>query len=463
MNAKNITKQDVVDELRRLQNEGHSMKINDFPSWLKYEIRKHFGGYKNAQKELGITPAKRKDYKYTITDAVRNRIETQSKYTDSDLIDAVSTFKDKYKYISAAYINERAICSAVSRRYGNIYNFAETYGIELPPKKVRQKYSERYLRDTLLELIESGTVITSNNLKELGYRNLVDAIKRHYGTWNDGLKALGFDVEYETPQLNWTKERVKYETLNAIKDGVEPTRTALGKHIRGYENAVNKLFGSFDNVKEYCGISTIYDRPKDVDDSPRIYRARLTTRDGFKREIIRLYYTGCPLNYTAINEWRRHLLDRARELFGTWRDALEYCGFNYGEIAASDNTLSECGEEFEEVLGEILTKLGIKFEKYDHDVLKPDFVLPNGAWIDAKLSEWTDVENTVKRYLPECKELIIVYLQGRKTSRERGYKYKHKAVSAYLLTDKMPYDLRDYYNTRLSEIERRASELQSIS
>lgn len=455
MNTKDRSKEYVVAEIRRLQSEGHSMKMNDFPRWLKYEISKHFGGWKNAQRELDIVPAKREKYK------------TKSKYTDEYLQNLLNMCHELSYSSNQVYYEYPRECDAMQRRFGGLTKACEYFG--MPKfKRVRRKgsglkYTEERMRKELSKIKDRGQPLISNQLISNGYGNLVGAVKRHYGTWNNGLKALGFGVEYETPQLNWTKERVKYETLNAIKDGVEPTRTALGKHIRGYGNAVNKLFGSFDNVKEYCGISTIYDRPKEVDDSPRIYRARLTTRDGFKREIIRLYYTGCPLNYNAINERRRHLLDRARELFGTWRDALEYCGFNYDEIVASDNTLSECGEEFEEVLGEILTKLGAKFEKYDHDVLKPDFVLPNGTWIDAKLSEWTNVENTVKRYLPECKELIIVYLQGRKTSRERGYKYKHKALSAYLLTDKMPYDLRDYYNTRLSEIERRASELQSIS
>lgn len=45
---------EIVDELRRLQAEGHSMKTADFDSRLYQEIKEEFGGYKQAKRELGI-------------------------------------------------------------------------------------------------------------------------------------------------------------------------------------------------------------------------------------------------------------------------------------------------------------------------------------------------------------------------------------------------------------------------
>ena len=379
-----MTKEDIVNELLRLQSEGHSMKIADFDSRLKYGIQKYFGGYKNAKEQLNIGGKR----------------------------------------------NSKPL-----------------------------KWSHEKIVRTLTELKKQGKPLSSGYLRENGYRSLVDAIKRNYGTWNNGLKALGFEVYYETPNFDWTKESLKEAALTEIKNGCEPTFESLSSRIRGFGHAIRNHFGNYTSFKEYAGYCVIKtDKPSVEQEKDNTYRANLTTKEGIKREIIRLYYIGVPLNYSFIRESRSYLFDSAKELFGSWQNALEYSGFKYDDIKISDNIASECGEEFERILGEILRELGVSYKKYAHDRYNPDFVLDNNEWIDAKLSEWTDVSETAKRYLPECSSLTIVYLQGKKRDVIRGRKYKYRAVSVYLLTEKLPKEKRDYYNEKLNDIEKRISE-----
>lgn len=442
-----LTKEDVIDELLNLGKSGHSMKIRDFDNLLKYGIRKYFGGYKNAKKELGIV--QERDY--------TNLSRAKTKYTDQDIKQALLKCHVNGYTSKQVYAEIKQMVDVMNRRWGGLNKTCNHFGI---PRFERESlvgkgrtWTPERIAKTLREVQEKGLPLSSNYLKENGYRSLVYAVKKYYGTWNEGLTTLGYEIHYETPQYDWTKDRVKEETLKALLDGERPYLSALSKRVRGYSSAVSRYFGSFDAVKEYCGICALSDKPNVVDDTPKTYRPNLSTKDGIKREIIRLDYIGCPLNYNAVDERRSYLLKRTREVFGSWRNAVEYAGIAYNEITVTDNTLSECGSEFEIVLGEILKELGVYFEKYAHDKYDPDFVLSDGYWIDAKLSEWTDVSETVKRYLPECNSLTIVYLQGRKSERYRGRKYKHKSMSVYVLTGKLPKAKEEHYNAKLREIE----------
>jgi hypothetical protein len=454
MNAKNVTKQDVVDELMRLSDAGHSMKIGEFDNWLKYEIKKHFSGYKNAKKELLIQNKK-----------IGNG--RTSAYTDDFIRGILLECHDNSMTLKEVYEEYGYLFDTLTRRYGGRKQAFEMLGIKEFPRNKREsapiKWTEEVIIATLKKLQQEYGKLSSNHLKENGYSGFVSAVNKRYGSWNAGIAELGFVTYYETPQFDWSKDRIKHETLKAIESGTIPTQSAISKSVRGYKTAIRKYFGNFESVKEYCGFCNLADKPKLYSSVIKNYRPCLTNLEGIKREIIRLHYTGCPLNYGAIRRKKHHLLEAAKLMFGTWKNAVEYCGIIYDDISITTNTRSECGYEFEEILGEILAELSIDFKKYAHNFYDPDFVLPDGEWIDAKLSEWTKTEETVKRYFKHCEKLTIVYLIGKKATRMRGRKNRYKMMSVYEFTDRLPADRRDYFNRRLELIEANASELGSHS
>lgn len=451
----NVSKDEVILELKRLQNEGHSMKIGEFESWLKYAINR-FGGYKKIKTEIGLASS----YRYNKTDARKRADEAKRKYSDEDLSNLLREAVSKCDVLNDIWVNHQKIVSAIKRRFESLSEFAAKYEIDLPPNS--EVWSDDKIRETLTRLQGSGIDISASYVRNNGYAGLHGAVVRKYGTWNKGIVSLGFQVAYPSPQMDWSRERVRHETLAAIKNGTTPSMTAIDRVVTGYAGAVNKYFDGFSEVKDFCGICLLTERPKTITND---YRARLTSQEGVRREIIRLYYIGSPLNYCAIAKYRKHLLEVSRTYFGGWKEALEYCGFDYSKIALEDNIKAECGHDFEKVLGEILTELGVEYKKYCHERYNPDFVLSDGVWVDAKLSEWTDVYDMLRKYLPLCESVTVVYLIGRKTESLRGSKYPYKSTSAYLLTDKLPNGRRDYFNAKLKDIESKlnANELGSHS
>src|SRR5690606_15087705 len=120
--------------------------------------------------------------------------------------------------------------------------------------------------------------------------------KRNYGTWNAGLVALGYEVayKYRSSDDNSTKDEAKEKVLRALATGVKPTRRDLEDNVQGLKTSIKIHFGSIDSLKEYCGFCAISDRPM-TPKSSRKYCPRLTTADGIKREITRMWYIGVPL------------------------------------------------------------------------------------------------------------------------------------------------------------------------
>src|SRR5690625_1372473 len=284
-----MSKEEVIAELRRLQSQGHSMKSGDFEPWFYRRIVEHFGGYKQAKKELGIT-TKRKETPYEVTESRKASSVRRRKYSDEYLVEEVRGFIHKYDHLGEVYDNESKIMSAITRRFGNIHKLAEEYSIMLPPVKSRRKWTDERIRNELKEAVEKVKSTASTRLIDSGYRSLVDAVNRHYGTWNAGLVAFGYEVayEYRDPSDNLTKEETKEKVLNALARGIKPTRGALEKEIKGLRRSIDANFGGIDELKKYCGFCAIDDEPSKKEMKVRMYRPDLTTVEGIKREIIRM-------------------------------------------------------------------------------------------------------------------------------------------------------------------------------
>lgn len=455
-----MNKQEVIAELRRLQEQGHSMKSGEFEPWFYRRIVDVFGGYMQAKKELGVTQKRKSGSGRKAPEVAEILAELRKVYPE---------IKTKGDYHTKA----RRVYDYSRRHYGDSYKIFEIAGLEVPGSKKRERtpvyWTDEKIRKELKLAVEKCGSTSSNKLKGEGYRRIVDKIKRRYGTWNAGLVALGYEAayDYRDPSENLTKEEAKEKVLNALANGVKPTREALEKEIKGLARIINAEFDGIKGLKEYCGFCSMSDNYLKKETRVRTYRPDLTTMEGVKREITRIWYIGAPMNYAYIRDARGHLLDAANKQIGSWKKAVESVGLDYDSITTTSNTLSECGADFENLFAEILTELGYEYIREGEGIsemipkftLKPDFILPNWKWIDCKLSEWSDIRETLIRYHGENPNgITIVYLRGRNQQRERGRKWKYEHISVYQFTKQLPDDRRNYYESELRKIECRANE-----
>ena len=456
-----LSKVETIRELKRFQEQGSRMRLKDFPPKLVKSIQKHYGGYKNAKIELGIEV--KGEYSKPMS-----AIKANTKYTEDNLKIELRKAVEEYKTLGEIYENKRRIITAISKMMP-LKEFAEKHNIELPKKRNYKVWTDDKIYKKMEEVVDKEGTTVMNRLNELGYRKLTNAVKKRYGTWNAGLVALGYEVayKYRDSSGNLTKEETKEKVLNALANGTEPTRIALEKEIDKLSRSINVNFGGIEELKEYCGFCAIDDKPSEGKSKTNTYRSNLTNSEGIKREIIRMWYIGAPMNYSYVREKRRHVLNAVNEHIGSWREAVESIGLDYEDISVTTNVLSECGTEFEEIFAEILTELSYEYIREGEGLadimpdfkLKPDFILPNWRWIDCKLSEWTDIRETIIRYHDESpNEITIVYLRGRNHKIKRGRKWKYEHISVYQFTKQLPKDRRVYYETKLREVAEKANE-----
>src|SRR5699024_10413241 len=251
-----MSKEEVIAELRRLQAQGHSMKSGDFEPWFYRRIVKAFGGYTQAKKELGITQNRKSGSGNKAREVAEVLAKLRKVYPE---------IKTKGDYHSKA----RRVYDYSRRYYGDAYKIFEIAGLEVPGSKKRERtptyWTDEKIRNELKLAVEKCGSTSSCKLRGEGYRRLVEAVIRRYSTWNAGLVALGYEVayEYRDPSDNLTKEETKEKVLNALARGIKPTRGALEKEIKGLKRSIDANFGGIDELKKYCGFCAINDKPSE--------------------------------------------------------------------------------------------------------------------------------------------------------------------------------------------------------
>lgn len=494
-----MSKQEVTEELRRLQAEGHSMRTQDFDRELFRGIQQHFGGYKNAKKELGIFVDR---MPYVKSDNKKRADQAKVLWTD-DVIER------ELRSLMATGIGRgemrkknSKLLSAISRRFGSLDACAEHFGIVLPEKAYKRKYDKITLDQFVIESHKKGQnsyELKTNSGKE--ERRLCDAACKYYGNWNNALLANG--LEPSTVIRTFTnKEEVVAAFVNDLASGKK-------RHEITYTRAVKKFFGSLEELEKYLGIFkepeskpvfnvysketvnqkvfSIYEKEQDringkvldaadknilhsikyhfgniidyfssldIDYYKRPYVPFRWDEENVKRQLLRWIREGNPVNYTYIAYKHKGILDAARKFYGSWEALFEACGLAYDDFRTDTALASFYGFKLEDVFEDILNELKINHVRQPEiNGCHPDFV--NGdTWYDVKLSEWTISHAdcvTVKKYEPHCRNLMIVFLRGDETT-DKMITEKTRLVNIRHFIEMLPQGSQKKYNERLTEI-----------
>jgi hypothetical protein len=490
----NVTKEDVENELRRLQNEGHSMKTGDFESWLYRGITKHFGGWKNTCKELGITQNKQG---YVLSEKRKKAFEDKVIWTDDKIKSGLTEILSQGLSRNEMRNNSPKMFAAIDRRFSSFEDCGNYFGLEIPDKLKNYKHTKNEVDD----FIRSSHVAGKNSsfVRSKGTRDeksLYDSVVRIYGTWTGALKANGIEPKRIRREFN-SKEDVakayKDDIINGVHRGhiryfknhfesLEELERYIGifkepitfavyeKHILDRlvfevynsepEKVTVEMLDNYDpnivySIRHHYKSILSYFSQLDVDFYAKPYVPFRWDAENTKRQLMRWIREGKPVNYTAIAHRHKGLIVAARKYYGNYEGLFSACGLDY-DVYRTDTTLASFyGRALEDVFENILSDLEIKYVRQPEiSDCHPDFV-SGRTWYDAKLSEWTinfaDC-TTVKKYEPHCDSLIIVFLRGNKDTDKRLTE-KTRLVNIYKYVDMLPSEKRSKYINALEEIE----------
>ncbi|MED1287301.1 hypothetical protein [Bacillus mycoides] len=148
---------------------------------------------------------------------------------------------------------------------------------------------------------------------------------------------------------------------------------------------------------------------------------------------------------------------------------LKVCPSNFenGSRCSKCNSIGQIhyGREFECIVDELLLEINMNYKKGFNQKLKPDYVLKNNIWMDAKLSRTTILNssrNTIEKYEPHCKLLVIIFFRGEKTF-DKMITQKTRMISVYKLIKQLSKHKQKLFLGYLNDLELKIKETTEIA
>lgn len=190
----------------------------------------------------------------------------------------------------------------------------------------RAVWSKDIIRHTIQQLYASGEPINSNRA-QTHHPSLYTAAVKYFGSWRKAIEAAGFD--YDSVRIvelrKWNKTKIVQAIRSRKRRHLSLNGSVVEKEDRGLYNATRYHFGTggWRKALKKAGVN-----PNSLPD-PRV----IWTKKTIVKEIKRLRRQKIPLHaFHLVNNGYRGLHSSARNVFGTWKKAIEAAGYSYDAI-----------------------------------------------------------------------------------------------------------------------------------
>lgn len=336
-------------------------------------------------------------------------------------------------------INE-PLYGAARRYFRSWENAVNSSGLDYNNIIKTTKWSKALIKENILELHENGIPLNPGNIRKIN-PSLLKYAYAMFGSWEKAIKEVGIDCEI-FKYKRWNKEVVVNKLNERHNKGLPLNPKSIEDDELSLYLMARYYFGSLENAMEMAGLNYKDNLSKKLD----------WTKEEVIDQIVEMYHCGNMINQTLMKLERGSLINAARKFFGSWENAVKNAGLDYNLIRQDHLSASFYGRKFEELLEIILQELNLTYSKGYNKDIKPDFVLSDGKWIDAKLSEWTiHYCDTIEKYEPYCNEMDIVYLRGDK-EKVTQLTDKTKMYSVYRLIQSLPDETKINYTKLLDQL-----------
>ena len=371
------------------------------------------------------------------------------------------------------------------------------------PEKGR-KWTESKIKKEIQNLYNEGIDINYDNLKKINRKDLLNASRMYFGSYENAVNSSGFNYD----KIKKFTYYSKVDVVSKIKDKFNNGESLSYSDNRNthLQKSAKYYFGSWGSAIHEVGINykdflkTKKPLPKEEFDliikkmchdknnlnfnsiEQIVYKAakrhygswqnavetvlkkdysEVRLRETWNRDKIIQYFNilkekNESLCFGNIRHNHAAFMGAVEREFGNWKDFLEMnLGIDYLATLQSFHIYSRYGMQFEKLLDDIIRNLDIKYKKYNgiHKEIRPDYIFKNSCLGDAKLSEWTIYgSETIEKYEPYCKSLVIIFLRGNKTT-DKMITKKTRLISVYKLVKQLPKNKRNIYLEKLNNLE----------
>ncbi|WP_299831694.1 hypothetical protein [uncultured Metabacillus sp.] len=296
-----------------------------------------------------------------------------------------------------------------------------------------QKWTKDIVAASLIDRQLKGLALNPSVLKNNDH-SLYKACLNHFGSIKSAIEFSGLNYEDTKQNHSWSKEKVINNLLKRYQNGLSMSVKSISLENPSLYSASKRFFKCYKNALLNCGLT--YDDVGERKD---------WNKDKVIIELKKRFKSGKPMSVDILSSEDSSLLNACIRYFNTYKEAIEACELNYEDIREDTELSRIYGFKFEELLRSILQELKLTHTKGFNKEIRPDIVLKNNQWMDAKLSEHTIFNcKTIEKYEPHCSLLTIVYLRGNK-NRVQMLTNKTKIMSVYNLIKQIPKGERQYY------------------
>jgi len=203
---------------------------------------------------------------------------------------------------------------AACRYFGTWRQALQAAEIEPESLAGMRLWTEDRLIRRIRELEHQGVMLNIKSVIKID-NGLTQAARARWGTWDDALRAAGFNaMEIRRQRLPWTKSSLVQAIRAHAASGLRVT--TCGIRPRSIANAARRLFGSFEAAVVAARVSD----KRNLD-----YK---WSRAKVEADIRRRHQAGERLNSLAVTKENPCLYDAARRYHGGWDEALRAVGID---------------------------------------------------------------------------------------------------------------------------------------
>lgn len=473
-------KEKVIEEIQSLSASGeglYSRNVQRVNNALLKAGKRYYDSWDKAVTEAGfdyeaVKQQGREEGSKRISNGAKKRYLNEDYITSQkqSIIDKLTAFHQENPLLTHSYLLEHGngILAMIHKYFGTIEEAMKEAGIdyeEIKRKTSRRRWSDEYIVQEIEKIVRNKEPLNVAYIIE-NHRQLYRSCVEYLGSWEKALSLVGIDYlavkeeHKETIRQLTTLYSKKYviAELQKMKDSGEPlSRKWIKQRSAPLYDAIYNRFGSIKKAVEAAG----YDYQEEMEKAKELWLQKQREiqmkwdKDSVVEEIKRLHAEGIFLSSSYTRNMFQSLYDGAVNRFSSWGKAIEAAGLVYEDIREDSRSASYCGMLFEELLDELFTELGVDYEKYAHEKYRPDYVLKNNVWVDAKLSQWTVFSSdTIAKYMEHCRFLTIVYMRGRREEApDIRLSSNVRLISVHNYIKQLPKHRQTYYLKEIEKVE----------
>jgi hypothetical protein len=314
----------ITSSLQTIKANGepiNAMYLADRYTSLGAAIYRHFNSWDEAVQTAGFDPEEERLVHF---------------WTDEEILNRLKDRKEKGESIAYSDLreNDRTLLAAMRTHFGSWTLAVRAAGFDPEEEQRHENWSAEKILKELKNRKQRGEPINYAALSQA----LVGAIRRYFGSWAEAVIAAGFDPEEEREQQAWSRGKIAFE-LQRLKSEGKPIyqnalpgslAQAIGRHFDSWEDAVRAA--GFDPEQEvYTGseqarqTGATWEVAKTIKTGQaRKYRTptKRYSREGVLQWIQKRHTAGEKITQQEAQKADRFLIYSANDHFGSWNDAL---------------------------------------------------------------------------------------------------------------------------------------------